>query len=218
VWFTVLIRARWSGGGPVRARAGRASYATYFLHPLVLTAIMVLFAWLARAPELKFLVVAVVAVPVCFLAGYVAQVAGDRLWRGPRDGPRQGAALLPGRGTVMARWPVPRLPQPPGPVSDTGPGPDAAAAAGPRPFDRRVIWAGGVVSAVLMALSPRYGFHRDELYFLDSARHLQASYVDQPVLTPLLAWVSLKLFGLSLPEQQVAGVPGSGPGTVRGRG
>jgi 4-amino-4-deoxy-L-arabinose transferase-like glycosyltransferase len=61
-----------------------------------------------------------------------------------------------------------------------------------------VILVGGVMFAVLMALSPRYGFHRDELYFLDAARHLQASYVDQPVLTPLLAWVSLKLFGLSL--------------------
>jgi hypothetical protein len=60
--------------------------------------------------------------------------------------------------------------------------------AGPRPLDRRVIWAGGVVFAVLMALSPRYGFHRDELYFPDGARHLQASHVDQPVLTPLLAW------------------------------
>ena len=64
VWFTALIRARWSGDGPLRARAGRASYATYVLHPLVLTAIMVLFASLALAPELKFLVVAVVAVPV----------------------------------------------------------------------------------------------------------------------------------------------------------
>ena len=50
-----------------------------------------------------------------------------------------------------------------------------------------------------MALSPRYGFHRDELYFLDCARHLQASYVDQPVLAPLMAWVSLQLFGVSLP-------------------
>ena len=29
-------------------------------------------------------------------------------------------------------------------------------------------------------------------------QHLEASYVDQPVLTPLLAWVSLKLFGVSL--------------------
>ena len=94
----------------------------------------------------------------------------------------------------MARSSVPRLPQPPAPVSGPGPGTGAAPAAGPQPFDRRVILVGGIVFAVLMALSPRYGFHRDELYFLDSARHLQASYVDQPVLTPLLAWVSLKLF------------------------
>jgi len=86
----------------------------------------------------------------------------------------------------MARSSIPRLPQPPAPVS--GPGTGAAPAAGPQPFDRRVILAGGVVFAVLMALSPWYGFHRDELYFLDAARHLQASYVDQPVLTPLLAW------------------------------
>jgi dolichyl-phosphate-mannose-protein mannosyltransferase len=83
-----------------------------------------------------------------------------------------------------ARWPAGALP-------DIG------------PFDRRVIVAGGVVFAVLMAVSDRYGFHRDELYFLDCARHLQASYVDQPVLGPLLAWVSLKLFGVSLPGLRV---------------
>jgi Dolichyl-phosphate-mannose-protein mannosyltransferase len=71
------------------------------------------------------------------------------------------------------------------------------------PFDRRVIWVGGLVFAVLMALSDRYGFEQDELYFLDCARHLQASYVDQPVLAPLLAWVSLKLFGVSLPGLRV---------------
>ncbi len=75
---------------------------------------------------------------------------------------------------------------PAGPLRDIG------------PFDRRVIAAGGIVFAVLMGLSARYGFDRDELYFLDCARHLQASYVDQPVLAPLLAWVSLKLFGVSL--------------------
>jgi hypothetical protein len=66
------------------------------------------------------------------------------------------------------------------------------------PFDWRVIAVGAVVFAVLLALSTRYGFHRDELYFMECARHLQASYVDQPVLTPLIAWVSLKLFGVSL--------------------
>jgi hypothetical protein len=57
----------------------------------------------------------------------------------------------------------------------------------------------GVLFAVLMALSDRYGFHRDELYFLDCARHLAPSYVDQPVLSPLVARVSLWAFGVSLP-------------------
>jgi hypothetical protein len=70
-------------------------------------------------------------------------------------------------------------------------------------FDRRVIAVGGIVFAVLMALSDRYGFDRDELYFLDCARHLQASYVDQPMLAPLLAWLSLHLFGVSLPGLRV---------------
>ncbi|WP_329318560.1 MULTISPECIES: ArnT family glycosyltransferase [unclassified Streptomyces] len=54
-----------------------------------------------------------------------------------------------------------------------------------------------MVLVLLMALSPRYGFHIDELYFLDCARHLQASYVDQPALAPLLARASLSLFGVS---------------------
>ncbi|MFF3171537.1 ArnT family glycosyltransferase [Streptomyces sp. NPDC057900] len=65
------------------------------------------------------------------------------------------------------------------------------------PQDRRVFAVAGLVFVLLMALSPRYGFHIDELYFLDCARHLQASYVDQPVLAPLLARVSLSLFGVS---------------------
>lgn len=64
-------------------------------------------------------------------------------------------------------------------------------------FDKRVIVVGGILFAVLMALSARYGFDRDELYFLDCARHLQASYVDQPVLTPLFARLTLWLFGVS---------------------
>ncbi|MGW2282775.1 ArnT family glycosyltransferase, partial [Streptomyces sp. NPDC001770] len=65
------------------------------------------------------------------------------------------------------------------------------------PLDRRVFVVAGVAFAVLMAFSTRYGFHADELYFLDSARHLQVSYVDQPVLAPLLVRVSLSLFGVS---------------------
>lgn len=69
---------------------------------------------------------------------------------------------------------------------------------GPEPFDRRVILVGGGLFAVLMAVSARYGFQRDELYFLDCARHLQLSYVDQSALAPLLTWVALKLFGVSV--------------------
>jgi 4-amino-4-deoxy-L-arabinose transferase-like glycosyltransferase len=66
------------------------------------------------------------------------------------------------------------------------------------PFDRRVFFVAAVVLALLMALAARYGWHRDELYFLQCARHLAASYVDQPVLTPLIARLSLALFGRSL--------------------
>lgn len=65
--------------------------------------------------------------------------------------------------------------------------------------DRLAMLPAAVLFAALMAVSTRYGWHRDELYFLDCARHLSAGYVDQPVLTPLLARVSLTLFGVWLP-------------------
>lgn len=66
-------------------------------------------------------------------------------------------------------------------------------------LDRRVLVVAAALFVVLMSLSALYGFHRDELYFLDAGRHLQGGYVDQPAVVPLLARVSLAVFGVALP-------------------
>ena len=50
-----------------------------------------------------------------------------------------------------------------------------------------------VVCALLYATLSRYGYHRDELYF--RMLPLRWGYVDQPFLTPLLAKMSIRLFG-----------------------
>jgi hypothetical protein len=85
-------------------------------------------------------------------------------------------------------------PGPRGAPGESGDGAGPALA----PVDRRIFVVAAVVFAVLMAFSARYGFDRDELYFLDCARDLSLSYVDQPVFAPLVARVSLGLFGVSL--------------------
>ena len=50
-----------------------------------------------------------------------------------------------------------------------------------------------------MAVADRYGWHRDELYYLASSRHLALGYVDYPPITPFLARLDQAIFPGSLP-------------------
>ncbi len=52
---------------------------------------------------------------------------------------------------------------------------------------RPVLLIAGAVGMLLVAVSSRYGWHRDELYFRVAGEHLAWGYVDQPPFTPFVA-------------------------------
>ncbi len=51
-----------------------------------------------------------------------------------------------------------------------------------------------------------YGFHRDELQFLDDARHLQWGYVAFPPITSFFGRIAIALFGISPPALRLPAV------------
>ncbi len=47
--------------------------------------------------------------------------------------------------------------------------------------------------ALHLAFNHRFGYYRDEFYFIDCARHLAWGYVDQPPFAPFVAWITAPL-------------------------
>lgn len=63
----------------------------------------------------------------------------------------------------------------------------------------RIVFAIAAISFLLqIATAARYGIFRDELYYLDCARHLAWGYVDQPPLIAFLTWLERHIGGDSL--------------------
>jgi hypothetical protein len=69
----------------------------------------------------------------------------------------------------------------------------------PRALANKAVWlVAAAAFGAEMAVSARYGYVRDELYFLASGHHLALGGVDQPELTPVLARLDVLVTGNTL--------------------
>jgi 4-amino-4-deoxy-L-arabinose transferase-like glycosyltransferase len=91
---------------------------------------------------------------------------------------------------------LPLRPQLTGP--DTAPEAASLLARARRSPRLGIILVAAAASAVEMAVSARYGYPRDALYFPQAGGHPAFGYVDQPPLTPLAARLAALLFANSL--------------------
>jgi hypothetical protein len=66
------------------------------------------------------------------------------------------------------------------------------------PTPRVVLVIAAAFFAVIMAVAPRYGYFRDELYYLACGEHPAWGYVDQPPLIAWIAWLLQHTIGTSL--------------------
>ena len=75
-------------------------------------------------------------------------------------------------------------------------------AVGREAMQGRLPWIVAAIAASKLALhlafAHRYGYFRDELYYIACSRHLAWGYVDQPPLIALLTWLELHLGGSSI--------------------
>jgi Dolichyl-phosphate-mannose-protein mannosyltransferase len=75
-------------------------------------------------------------------------------------------------------------------------------------LSRIVLVVAGLMFVELMAYAGRYGYHRDEMYFIVAGSHPAFGYPDQPPLVPLLAWlmhdIAPSLYVLRLPSALAA--------------
>src|SRR5215469_14000117 len=69
---------------------------------------------------------------------------------------------------------------------------------------RPVLIIAAIIAAVHLAVAARYGWHRDEFYYVITGRHLAWGYVDQPPLAPLLARLAAALPAGVLPLRILA--------------
>jgi hypothetical protein len=68
----------------------------------------------------------------------------------------------------------------------------------PRVAWRRVLPVLAVLAALLEATAGRYGYHRDELYFMVASHHPAWGYADQPPLVPVLVRLETAVLGDSV--------------------
>src|SRR5712692_382696 len=66
------------------------------------------------------------------------------------------------------------------------------------PLSRWVFIVAAIYFLLHLLTATRYGYFRDELYYLACSEHLDWGYIDQPPLIAFITWLARHLFGESL--------------------